>query len=154
MHLQHQILCAFPVAPDVAVVVTDRSVTSVAEEFGAPAAASAGIRFNNDGKLQYNLFDGLGWIDIPGEWLVGGGAPGDYSVRATLTSGDAPDAGSLNTWLVCNVAREWRVDVNRNVGGSASQTSVLLFEVRLDSAPSPPQDSATITLSATAIRTG
>lgn len=132
------------------VSITDHTwdVEDISE--GVGAAASVAVRVNSNGALEYNLFDGAGWIVVSGEWLVDGVAA-DYKVKATLTSGTNPDSGTMGTFQNCGTTRTWQVDVTRAIIGTTSQTSTFTLEFQRES-DSAPMDSASITLSATATR--
>ena len=75
-----------------------------------------------------------------GTWLLAGAA-GDYEVRFTHTNGDAPTAGTLNTWLALSSTRG--ISLLAAIG--TISTSTVLVEIRLTSSGII-QDSQEITL--------
>ncbi|HEY6927444.1 MAG TPA: hypothetical protein VI653_28475 [Steroidobacteraceae bacterium] len=88
------------------------------------APALAEVSFHSDGT-EGQITKTLPYTAV-GNWGPGGGG---YSIRATLLSGTAPNAGPadpLGTWLTLDTNRTWGLQVT---GASTSKTCALLIEI-------------------------
>ena len=98
---------------------------------------SAGFSINAFGTVtSYNVTN----FDFPNEtdrgtWYIGGGSTSDFEVRATLFSGNAPDVGSLNTWLNCGTDRSW--EFAWSGGGGTNRACSLDIQFRRAGVSSP-----------------
>ena len=102
------------------------------------SAATAAYRIDNDGTVKNHDLTTLE------TWLISGLAS-DYEVRATLTSGTTPTAGTMGSWLNCGTDRTW--SNTDNTANGVSVTSTMLIEIR-DVATSTVQDNASVTVEA------
>jgi len=135
------------------VEISARTVTARSTIFGTDISASAGFRLNASGAAETYVDDddsAATYTPISGEWLLGGPA-GNFSSRATLVSGPAPDVGALNTLQNLGTSRQWIQTSTTSGTGSFAEESVLDIEIVRDS-DSVTIDTARITLRATAIR--
>lgn len=69
-----------------------------------------------------------------GEWHrdeTGVGLGDDWEVRATVTAGTDPTAGTIDTWLRLDTIRQWDNTRLDDVDGVGTTTSTLTFEWRL-----------------------
>lgn len=99
------------------VTVTGGSIT--------PGLAITGVRFNSTGTVQRNADGSLTQINSGTDWVIPNSmAPGTYSVRATLLSGDSPSGSALGSWLALSSSREWDL----NSGG----VGVLACDLRIE----------------------
>jgi hypothetical protein len=109
---------------------------------GVVGIAIAGIRFNSDGTVDKNADGAYTQVDSATDWMTpNAAAPGPYSIRATLDSGDTPGGPELGSWHALTSAREWflnssglgvlqcslTIEISPNAGGSivASNTYAL-----------------------------
>lgn len=136
------------------VVIVNHTLTGEDSEITTPAAsAAAQYRINADGTAE-SLMTGNGCTPAApgglymGEWLVGGGNPNDFEVRATLNSGTLT-SGTTGTWLAPSTSPSWRVAATRGTVGSSAQSANLTIEIRR-ATTLVVVASATIVLSATA----
>jgi hypothetical protein len=120
--------------------------TSVSSSSTLPAAATSTIEFNTSG--QEVAIDNANPTGIViGNWLPGGGTSG-YQIKATLSSGTAPQASgntnTLGTWLPVTSALTWGLE--QVTAGTIACS--LLFQISTNS--SNVLASGTISLSASA----
>jgi hypothetical protein len=88
-------------------------------------AVTVGVTFGTTGTVTNT---GTGSA-IAKNWFVPNSAVGaSYWVRATLTSGDVPTSGTMNTWLQLNASRSW---ANAAAGGR-NLDSFIKFEIASD----------------------
>ena len=124
------------------VTVNDANIS----DLGFLTTASAGIRFENNGTVDYlrspsgdqnNQYD---WVDPTSS------APGSYVIRATQTAsfGTGTFTGTLNTWQALTTSRTWQV--TKTTEGTFSRT--LTIEIS-DDGGSTTLDSGSVQLSAT-----
>ena len=123
--------CINSAEPADVIVVPTRTITT---QF-VSGTNTASVQFQSDGDIvapsgtpSASLGD---WIDPKSS------APGDYEIRATLSSGSTP-SGTLNTWQALTSSRTW------SLTGTNSATSQIFFEIR--DGEGTVQDDGTITL--------
>ncbi len=102
---------------------------------------TAGIYFSSTGGYYRYRF-GVPIFDS--YWITPQVNMGDYEIRATLTSGDTPDTGTLDTWQALSGTREWTLTEETL---DATETSTILIEIRW-TGNNEVQDSATYVLTA------
>jgi hypothetical protein len=126
------------------------------EPGGADASASAAVILRDTGVLT---LQGVGTIDVPGEWLVGAGDPTDFEMRWTLVSGDSPSGvvPALGTWRRFGAggatAASFTNSAVRTQGagiGSTERSSVVRAEIRKFGGSGTILASAEFTVTATA----
>jgi len=118
------------------------SVVSISDGgSNGPNGYTAGIRFGSDGSY-YRYRYGVPIFDS--YWLTPQVNMGDYEIRATLSSGDTPDTGTIGSWEALSTTREWTLVEET---ADASETCDLLIEIRW-TGDNEVKDSATYTLSA------
>jgi len=103
---------------------------------------TAGVSFKSSGVFSRYFFSTP--IDM-GHWLAPQENMGDYEIRATLSSGDTPTAGTIGSWEALSTTRTWELV---SVTPSESLSASVLIEIRW-AGNDVVQDSATYTLTAT-----
>lgn len=93
---------------------------------GNPITVTGGIRFNTDGTIDnleppvHNVYEEVG------NWFNGVPSPG-YTIRAHVDSGDALDAGSVDTDLALTSNRTFEQSVT---GENDSDSSTVTFTLK------------------------
>lgn len=88
----------------------------------------------------------------PGEWLLAGGSPSDYSVKVTLTSGSFSSGSNGLTWLSMTSNRSWQAGITASSGvGLRDKITVFTVQLAKTADTSNVLDTATITLYAEAV---
>lgn len=99
--------------------------TLTGDTIGGTATAQLIVR--SDGTTDQNQDGAVTQINSGTDWIVpNAAAPGPYSVRFTLTSGDTPGVGTLDTWLA--------LTSDRNIG-YASEVSAMSSEILAEISP-------------------
>ena len=105
-----------------AITLSNKSITS---DVLSPTNPVVAYGLEPDGDIIQEIQ--LANTDI-GDWISPkASASSAYEVRATLSSGVAPTAGTLNTWMAISSYRSW--GLTRTTNGTS--TSVILVEIRL-----------------------
>ena len=71
-----------------------------------PADSYAGFRLSSSGNEYYVSSTSLSWLLTGDLWLLSGAAA-DYDVYASLSGGDTPSVGTLDTWLNLGTSQFW-----------------------------------------------
>lgn len=104
--------------------------TIAAIDAASPFNAQAGIAFQNDGSITKTGPTPSGTDGIGSTWTPATGTPGTgIWVRATLSAGTNPTAGTMNTWQEITSARSYS-NTRASLGIT---TSTILFEFATDS---------------------
>lgn len=106
------------------VTVSGETIQNLNNEF----SAAASVIFKSTGIVQKVDFGGTAQIDASTDWIIPNGAASSaYEIRATLTSGSAPNnTGTLNTWQDLGTDRSW----SNICIGDVIASSTLLIEIR------------------------
>lgn len=101
----------------------------------------AGIVFYSSGNFAKYVSD---VPNVVSTWLTPQSNFSQYEIRATLSAGDTPTTGTLNTWQALSTTREWTLTT---AVVEETLSSTLLIEIRW-TGNNVVQDSATYTLTA------
>lgn len=94
----------------------------------SPTDATAGWDFNSDGTVDNEATAGISQFNGGVEW-IDLSPTGSYWIRATLNAGNAPDSGTLGTWLALTISRSWRWTIT----GTGTTSGSVKIEIATDS---------------------
>lgn len=108
------------------ITAQDQTLTSFSP--GSVQDAECGIRYESDGDTFHVRHSGAGDIQLE-DWILGGGTPSNWYVRATRTGGSAVtlDVGNLNTWEQLNANRSYVITDATNNDVAYTMTLTIEF---------------------------